>query len=139
MHARLTVERISLNALRRHVARPEAGAVAAFEGVVRNHHDGRHVDYIHYDAYPEMAEKKLREIAERAVKSFSVCDAAVEHRTGRLEVGDVSVAVAVSAAHRDEAFRACRRIIDEIKRDVPIWKKEGNKEGEEWVEVPRSG
>jgi molybdopterin synthase catalytic subunit len=139
MHVRLTRDAISLDALRRRVSRPEAGAVAAFEGVVRNHHDGKRVDYIHYEAYDEMAEKKMREIVERAVKEFSVCDAAAEHRTGRLEVGDVSVVVAVSAPHRDEAFRACRGIIDEIKRLVPIWKKEGNDEGAEWVEAPRGG
>ena len=139
MHVRLTFEKISLDALRRRVSRPEAGAVATFEGVVRNHHDGKRVDYIHYEAYDEMAEKKMREVVERAVEEFSVCDAAAEHRTGRLEVGDVSVAVAVSAPHRDEAFRACRGIIDGIKRFVPVWKKEGNDEGAEWVEPPRGG
>jgi molybdopterin synthase catalytic subunit len=139
MHVRLTSEVISPDALRRRVVRPEAGAVAAFEGVVRNHRDEKRVDYIHYEAYDEMAEKEMREVVERAVREFSVCDAAVEHRTGRLEVGDVSVAIAVSAPHRDEAFRACRGIIDGIKRLVPIWKKEGNDEGAEWVEAPSGG
>lgn len=131
----LISEPIDTKSLASHVACAEAGAVVIFEGAVRNRHKGKRVDYIIYDAYPEMAEKKLREVAERARGEFDVLGVALAHRVGKLGVGEVSVAVAISAEHREAAFAACRFVIDEVKRTVPIWKKEGNSDGEEWIET----
>lgn len=110
------------------------GAVASFLGLVRNHHEGKKVDYIHYHAYPPMAEKTMKAIAEECSKHYPVSGLALVHRMGRLQVGEASVAVVAASVHRDEAFQACRFMIDEVKRLVPVWKKEGNDEGEEWLE-----
>jgi molybdopterin synthase catalytic subunit len=112
---------------------PEAGAVATFSGNVRVNSRGRRVEYLEYDAYRPMAEKKLREIAEEAVRRWP-CRIAVRHRVGRLEIGEPSVLVAVSTAHRADAFAACRFAIDSLKEQVPIWKKEVWEGGEVWIE-----
>jgi molybdopterin synthase catalytic subunit len=115
------------------VERPEAGAVATFSGNVRNHNRGRGVEYLEYDAYRPMAEKKMREIAAEAARRWE-CRIAMRHRVGRLEIGEASVLVAVSCAHRGDAFDACRFAIDTLKETVPIWKKEVWEGGEVWIE-----
>jgi MoaE-MoaD fusion protein len=115
------------------VERPEAGAVVTFAGVVRNHSRGRTVLYLEYDAYRPMAERKMREIAEEAAHRWE-CRIALQHRVGRLEIGEASVLIAVSAAHRGTAFEACRYAIDTLKETVPIWKKEVWEGGEVWIE-----
>jgi molybdopterin synthase catalytic subunit len=117
-----------------HVRKDESGAVALFSGVVRNENLGRRVLYLEYDAYPEMAERVMREIAADAMGRWSLTDVAMQHRTGRLEIGETSLLVAVSSAHRKEAFEACHALVDRFKEVVPIWKKEVWEGGEEWIE-----
>lgn len=118
------------------VERPEMGAVVTFSGNVRNHNRGREVDYLEYDAYRPMAERQLRKIGEEAVERWS-CRIAIQHRLGRLEVGESSVLVVVACAHRGDAFDACRYAIDTLKERVPIWKREVWKDGEVWIEGER--
>ena len=122
------------------VRRDESGAVALFYGVVRNENLGRNVMYLEYDAYPEMAIKKMREVAVEVRAKFDVTGIGVLHRTGRLEIGETSLLVAVSSGHRKEAFGACHFAVDRIKQIVPVWKKEVFEGGEEWIEgnVPDS-
>jgi molybdopterin synthase catalytic subunit len=133
MIAEITPEPLTLEPLVAHVERPEAGAVVTFAGNVRNHSRGRRVEHLEYDAYVPMAERKLAEIAAEAERRWD-CRVAVRHRTGRLEIGEPSVLIAVSAAHRAAAFDACRYVIDTLKTVVPIWKKEVWEGGEVWIE-----
>lgn len=116
------------------VRRDESGAIALFYGVVRNENMGRAVQYLEYDAYPEMAIKKMREVADEVRAKFPVTGIGVLHRIGRLEIGETSLLVAVSSGHRGEAFEACHYAVDRIKQIVPIWKKEVWEDGEEWIE-----
>ncbi len=117
-----------------HLSDAAAGAVVTFDGRVRNHNEGRSVESLEYEAYVLLAEKEGVRIMEEALAKFPAQRALCVHRTGHLAVGDVAVWVGVSAPHRDEAFRACRYIIDEIKHRVPIWKKEHHTDGTaEWV------
>lgn len=109
------------------------GAVVTFTGVVRNHARGRAVTRLEYEAYPSMALRKLREIAAEVETDFPGTRVAVHHRTGVLDIGDVAVQIAVGSAHRREGFDACSRLIDRLKEDVPIWKREVGPDGEEWV------
>jgi len=122
-HVRLTGEPLSLDALRERVRDPRAGAIVTFEGVTRE------VEQLEYEAYTEMAERQMAEILSAAVERHGLCAAAVEHRIGVVPLSEPSVAIAVSAPHRAEAFAGAREIIDRIKAQAPIWKKE---EGE-WV------
>jgi MoaE-MoaD fusion protein len=131
--AEITDAPLDLEALSQRVERPEAGAITTFAGVVRNHARGRRVLYLEYDAYRPMAESEMRRIAEAAAARWE-CRVAVQHRVGRLEIGEASVLVAVSAAHRAAAFEACRYVIDTLKESVPIWKKEVWEGGEVWIE-----
>ena len=131
---RIVEEAISADALHALVLQPEAGAVAVFLGVVRDNNLGREVDYLEYDAYPEMAERVMGRIGEEIRARWDVTEVAMQHRVGRLEIGEASVGVAVSSAHRAEATDACRYGIDRLKAVVPIWKKEVWSDGEEWIE-----
>jgi MoaE-MoaD fusion protein len=115
------------------VANDCAGAIATFQGTVRRQSRGRQVIALEYEAYAGMAEKVMAEIAEATMQRHDLCEVAIAHRTGRCEVGEVSVAIAVSAAHRHPALTACREIIDELKGRVPLWKKELYEGGEEWI------
>jgi len=122
---------IDAAALERLVAHPSAGAVVRFEGVVRDHSEGRAVTRLEYEAYASMAALEMERIAtEIASEGVRI---AAHHRVGSLAVGEVAVVCVASAAHRDEAFTACRALIDRIKQTVPIWKKERTPDGEEWV------
>jgi molybdopterin synthase catalytic subunit len=126
------------------VRRDESGAVALFYGVVRNENMGRNVQYLEYDAYPEMAIKKMKEVADEVRAKFPVTGIGVLHRIGRLEIGETSLLVAVSSGHRGEAFEACHYAVDRIKQIVPVWKKEVWDDGEAWIEghvpeVPGAG
>ena len=118
------------------VASERAGAVVTFDGRVRNHSRGRDVLHLHYEAYPEMALREMEKIAEEARRRWNLEGIALAHRLGRLEIGESSVFIAVSSPHRNEAFEACRFVIDTLKRTVPIWKKEYFEGGEVWVEGP---
>ena len=113
---------------------PDDGAAVLFWGVVRNQNDGRAVSHLEYHAYAEMAERMMHRIGEEAIARFGVGDVRVVHRVGRLEVGEASVAIAVASPHRAEAYAASRYVIEELKRRVPVWKREGYVDGEsEWV------
>ena len=111
----------------------EAGAIATFTGTTRIHSRGRTVLHLDYEAYPGMAEKVMAEIAETLRARYELCGIAIHHRVGRVEVGDVSVVIAVSAPHRGDALAACRDAIDTLKETVPLWKKEVYEGGEEWI------
>jgi MoaE-MoaD fusion protein len=113
---------------------PRAGGIVIFSGVVRNETGGRPVKFLEYEAHAPMAEAKMREIGEAARARWpQVRRVAMLHRVGRLEIGEASVLIAVSAAHRGEAFDACEYAIDTLKRTVPVWKKEHFEDGEVWV------
>ena len=131
---RVTQEPLDPQRLANLVRRDESGALALFYGVVRNNSQGRRVLYLEYDAYPSMAVKKMRQVAEEARSRWDITDMAIDHRIGRLEVGETSLLVAVSAPHRREAFEACHYAVDRIKEIVPVWKKEVWEGGESWVE-----
>jgi len=125
-------------ALQRDLRDDRCGGFAAFEGWVRNHNEGHAVTRLEYEAFVELANKEGARIVEEAVRRFGVTRASCVHRVGSLAIGDVAVWVGVSAAHRDEAFRACRFIIDEVKHRVPIWKKEHYVTGDSgWVNCER--
>ncbi|MFO1506144.1 MAG: molybdenum cofactor biosynthesis protein MoaE [Lysobacterales bacterium] len=111
-----------------------AGAVIEFDGRVRNHNDGRAVEALDYQAYAPLAEDEGNAILAEAMARFRIVDARAVHRTGALEIGDIAVWIGVSAGHRGAAFDACRFVIDEIKRRVPIWKREHYVEGDsDWL------
>ena len=113
---------------------PGAGGVVVFSGIVRNETGGRPVKYLEYEAHAPMAEAKMREIGDAVHARWpGVKRVAMLHRVGRLEIGESSVLIAVSAAHRGDAFEACRYAIDTLKRTVPVWKKEHFEDGEVWV------
>jgi MoaE-MoaD fusion protein len=116
------------------IKRPEDGAAAVFEGIVRNHTHGRRTLFLDYEAYEEMAVKQMEELAERALAQFKIRDVAIIHRLGRLEIGETSVLIVVASAHRAAAFDACRWLIDTLKRTVPIWKKEHFEDGAVWAD-----
>ena len=124
---------LDLAAVAAEVEDESAGAIATFQGTVRRQSRGRQVIALEYEAYAGMAEKVMAEIAEAAMERYHLCAVAIAHRTGRCEVGEVSVVIAVSAEHRHPALTACREIIDELKGRVPLWKKELYEGGEEWI------
>ena len=131
---KIVSEKISRESVFGSVASPECGAMAVFEGVVRRESEGKQVTHLFYEAYAPMAEKEIEKICKRALNRWPVARISVVHRTGRLEIGDTAVLIAVGSPHRSEAFDACRFVIDEIKKSVPIWKKEHFSDGEIWVE-----
>jgi molybdopterin synthase catalytic subunit len=136
----LTDRRIDLERVLAQVQDPRAGGTVLFVGTVRENGEAGKVDLIHYESYESMAEKQLRRIQDEVSKMPSISKVAITHRVGELRVGEVSVAVAVSAPHRAEAFEACRHAVERIKRDVPIWKKERLADGSEvWVEGHQVG
>ena len=117
---------------------PSVGGIVTFVGVVRAESEGQRVDSMEIEVYPGMAEKQLQIVREEAIKKFSVEEILVVHRYGNLRVGDNIVLISVSAGHRDSAFHACKYVIDELKKRVPIWKKEHTPTGACWVEVDGS-
>jgi len=125
---------LSPDAVAASVGDPAAGGVVIFSGIVRNEKDGRPVKYLEYEAHAAMAEAKMREIGAAVRRRWpSVKAVTMLHRIGRLEIGESSVLIAVSAAHRQEAFEACQHAIDTLKQRVPVWKKEHFEDGEVWV------
>jgi molybdopterin synthase catalytic subunit len=126
---------IDVAALLATASRPDSGAVALFLGTTRDHHEGRHVVRLAYEAYPAMALSALERIESDAVKNYEIRSCRIVHRLGEVPPGESSVAVIVVAEHRGPAFDACRWAMDTLKRDVPIWKKEHFEGGDsEWVE-----
>jgi molybdopterin synthase catalytic subunit len=129
----LTTEPIDLSELLRRVQSFDRGGVASFLGTVRNHQSGRTVERLEYSAYAPMAEAECARIVAEAESRWD-CSVALSHRLGTLALGEVAVAIAAAAAHRDAAFAACRYVIEEVKRRVPIWKREVYTDGTvEWV------
>lgn len=130
-HAHVTDAPLSVDELARRVRDPRAGAVVTFQGTTRD------VERLEYEAYRDMAEERIAAIVEEAVERHSLCAAACEHRTGEVPLSEASVAVAASAPHRGEAFAGAREIIDRVKAEAPIWKKEVDGGSERWVEGRR--
>ena len=127
---------LDLAAHERAVADPRAGAVVSFQGVVRDHDHGREVTLLEYEGHPSAA-AVLREVAAEVAADPDVYAVAVSHRVGRLEIGDVALAAAVSTAHRAAAFAACARLVDEVKARLPVWKRQVFADGtDEWVNCP---
>ena len=129
----LTDEVIDSAALARKTMRPSDGACIVFEGVVRDHHEGRPVEAIFYDAYRPMAEKEIEKVVRSVEHEWPDVRVSVLHRLGHLVVGDVSITIVCTSPHRGVAYEASRAVIDRIKQTVPIWKKERGPDGEEWV------
>jgi molybdopterin synthase catalytic subunit len=129
----LTDDPIDLAALAAGVMRSSDGAQVIFAGVVRDHHEGKPVESIFYDAYRPMAEKEMDKIVRALVSEYPAVAMAVVHRLGLLHVGDASIAIVCTSPHRAESYEASRALIDRIKETVPIWKKERGPGGEEWV------
>ena len=130
---RLSAEPLSLDAVVREVAQPGAGAIATFTGTVRNRSRDRDVLHLDYEAFEEMAETTMEKLAGELQARYALCAIAIHHRVGRVEIGEPSVVVAVSAPHRADALAACRDAIDTLKESVPLWKKEVYEGGEEWL------
>jgi molybdopterin synthase catalytic subunit/molybdopterin converting factor small subunit len=130
---RLTEDPIDPSAVVEEVADPKAGAIATFLGTTRVESRGRTVHYLDYEGYAGMAEKVMAELAEELTAKHELCAVAITHRVGRVEIGEISVAIAVSAAHRAAALAACAEAIDTLKETVPLWKKEVYEGGEEWI------
>ena len=145
-HARLVSEPIEAAAIAAAIKQPEDGAVAIFDGIVRNHSRGRRTLYLDYTAYEPMALRQMEQLAQQALANYAIRDVRIVHRLGRLQIGESSVYIAVAAAHRAAAFDACRWLIDTLKKTVPIWKKEYFEDGAVWAdgepfppEVPLAG
>ncbi|HXV33514.1 MAG TPA: molybdenum cofactor biosynthesis protein MoaE [Gaiellaceae bacterium] len=130
---RLTADPIDVDAVLAEVADDRAGAIATFLGTTRVESRGRTVRHLDYEAYEGMAEKVMAEIAETLAARYDLCKVAITHRIGRVGIGETSVAIAVSAPHREHALAACKEAIDTLKVDVPLWKKEVYEGGEEWI------
>ncbi|MGD0696219.1 MAG: molybdopterin converting factor subunit 1 [Terriglobia bacterium] len=134
----LTSQPIPTHRLVQSLKAPEDGAVVTFEGIVRNHSRGKRTLYLEYEAYEPMALAKMEEIAQEAKQKFAIDRIGVIHRLGRLEIGETSVAIIVTSAHRRAAFEACHYAIDRLKQVVPIWKKEYFEDGAVWAEGEKS-
>ena len=130
---RLSAEPLSLDAVVDEVRSDQAGAIASFIGTTRLQSRGRTVLHLDYEAYEEMAEQVMAEIAAELKGLYDLCEIAIHHRTGRVEIGEPSVVIAVSAPHRQDALAACKDAIDTLKQQVPLWKKEFYEGGEEWI------
>jgi molybdopterin synthase catalytic subunit len=129
----LTEEPIDPGVVVEQVADHAAGGIATFIGTTRAHSRGRTVLYLEYEGYAGMAEKVMAELAAELKQRYELCEVAIAHRTGRVDIGGISVAIAVSAPHRQDALAACKDAIDRLKEIVPLWKKEVYEGGEEWI------
>jgi molybdopterin synthase catalytic subunit len=130
---RLSTEPLSLEAAVDEVRSDQAGAIATFTGTTRVRSRGHTVLHLDYEAYEEMAEATMARIAADLKNRFDLCEIAIHHRTGRVDIGEASVVIAVSAPHRQDALAACKDAIDTLKEQVPLWKKEFYEGGEEWI------
>jgi molybdopterin synthase catalytic subunit len=130
---RLSEDPLSIEAAVAEVRTDDAGAIATFVGTTRRHSRGRDVLHLEYEAYEGMAEQVMSGLADRLKSSHALCEVAIHHRVGRVDIGETSVVIAVSAPHRAAALAACKEAIDELKVSVPLWKKEAYVGGEEWI------
>jgi molybdopterin converting factor subunit 1 len=131
----LTTERIDVGEVARRVVLPKCGATVTLDGYAREWTNGKRTLYLVYEAYDQMALTEMQRLGAEAHKRFEIAHLGIVHRTGRLEIGETSVVIAASAPHRQAAFQACEWAIRELKRTVPIWKKEVFQDGEEWVQA----
>ena len=131
----LTTETIDVGEVARRVVPPECGATVTLDGYAREWTNGKRTQYLVYEAYEAMALTEMQRLGAEAHKQFEIAHIGIVHRTGRIEIGETSVVIAASAPHRKAAFQACEWAIRELKRTVPIWKKEVFEGGEEWVET----
>ena len=145
-HCKLVGEPIKTAAILAAIKHHEDGAVAIFDGIVRNHSHGRRTLYLDYTAYGPMALRQMEQLAQQALTTFAIRDVRIVHRLGRLQIGETSVYIVVASAHRGAAFDACRWLIDTLKKQVPVWKKEFFEDGAVWAdgesfppEIPRAG
>jgi molybdopterin synthase catalytic subunit/molybdopterin converting factor small subunit len=129
----LTEEPLDVRAVMREVEADGAGAIASFVGTVRARSRDRDVLHLEYEAYEGMAEQVMADLANSLKDKYDLCEVAMVHRVGRVEVGEASIAIAVSAPHRQDALAACAEAIDTLKHTVPLWKKEVYEGGEEWI------
>lgn len=132
----LTTEPIDVGSVARRVVLPECGATVTLDGFAREWTKGKQTKYLVYEAYDPMALSEMQRLGAEAHKRFDIAHIGIVHRTGKLEIGETSVVISVSAPHRKAAFEACEWAIRELKRTVPIWKKEVYADGEEWVQEP---
>ena len=130
----LTVDPIEITSVARRVVPPECGATVTLDGYVRKFTKGRETLHLFYEAYEPMAIKEMRKLIDQAKRDFAISSVGIVHRLGKLEIGETSVVISVTAPHRKAAFDACEWLIRELKRTVPIWKKEVYADGEKWVE-----
>jgi MoaE-MoaD fusion protein len=130
---RLSADRLSLDAVVDEVRSDRAGAIATFIGTTRVQSRGHTVLHLDYEAYEEMAEQVMADIAEELKRRYDLCEIAIHHRTGRVDIGEASVVIAVSAPHRQDALAACKEAIDTLKGSVPLWKKEFYEGGADWI------
>lgn len=130
----ITSEPLDVGAIARRVVLPECGATVSLDGYVRQWTKGRETLYLEYEAYEPMALKEMEKLIEQARARFEIASIGIVHRLGKLEIGETSVVISVSAPHRRSAFEACEWVIKELKRTVPIWKKEFYVDGEVWLE-----
>ena len=130
----LTTDPIDITSVARRVVPPECGATVTLDGYVRQFTNDRETLYLEYEAYEPMALKEMQKLIEAGKHQFKISSVGIVHRLGKLEIGETSVVISVAAPHRKAAFAACEWIIHELKRTVPIWKKEVYADGEEWVE-----
>ena len=130
----LTNHPIDITSVARRVVPPECGATVTLDGYVRKFTKGRETLHLFYEAYEPMAVKEMQKLVDQAKKDFEISNVGIVHRLGKLEIGETSVVISVAAPHRKAAFAACEWLIRELKRTVPIWKKEVYADGEVWVE-----
>jgi molybdopterin synthase catalytic subunit len=133
----LTSEPIDITSVARRFVTPECGATVTLDGYVRQYTKGRETLHLVYEAYEPMALKEMEKLAKKAHEDFEISNVGIVHRLGKLEIGETSVVISVAAPHRKAAFAACEWLIRELKRTVPIWKKEVYADGEAWVEGDR--
>lgn len=139
MIVELTESPLDVGEIARRVVPEECGATVTLDGYVRKFTKGRETEYLVYEAYEPMALKEMEKLVQAAKGNFEISHVAIVHRLGRLEIGETSVVIAVAAPHRRAAFEACEWLIKELKRTVPIWKKEVYADGEVWVEGEAKG
>ncbi len=132
--AEITDKPLDVGEIARRVVLPECGATVTLDGYVRKFTRGRETEHLFYEGYEPMAIKEMGKLIEGAFDEFEIANVGIVHRLGRLEIGETSVVIAVSSAHRRAAFAACEWLIRELKRRVPIWKKEVYADGEVWIE-----
>lgn len=132
--AELTTEPIDITSVARRVVPPDCGATVTLDGYVRQFTKGRETQHLFYEAYEPMALKEMQKLINQAKQEFEISNIGIAHRLGKLDIGETSIVISVAAPHRKAAFAACEWLIRELKRTVPIWKKEVYADGEVWIE-----